>query len=141
MTFPTQPAAEQPPYVATRGGRSWLWAGILAGMLAAAALFCCGGGLLVIRFGMDVMTNEVQDELARRPEIEENIGEIRSLKVDLMRSGAEDDEDVFVYNIEGSRGSGRVKLKQATREDGTEVIVSGELTMQDGRRIPLPSDR
>ena len=115
--------------------------GIVAGIGTVAALFCCGGGVLLMRFGLEVMSTEVQDELATRPEFIENIGEIQSFTVNWVRSGAHDDENVFVYDVDGSLGSGHVRVEQTTADDGTENIISAELTMSDGRRIPIDLTR
>ncbi len=121
--------------------RTPLILGIVAGIAAVAMLFCCGGGFLVMRFGLDVMAVEVQDDLAARPEMQEHIGEIESLTFNMVRSGAHHDDETFVYDVVGSKGKGFVTVKQQTADDGSEVIVSAELTLSDGRKIPIDTTR
>ncbi|MEZ6135892.1 MAG: hypothetical protein R3C53_13375 [Pirellulaceae bacterium] len=87
------------------------------------------------------MSVEVQDELAGRPEIQENIGDIESVKFNFTRSTNHEDDSVFVYDIQGTQGKGYVEVEQVTLEDGTETFVSAELTMSDGRKITIDLSR
>lgn len=118
-------------------GNTPLILGIVGAIVAVGALFCCGGGILLMRFGFDIMTVEVRDALAARPEVRENIGDIESLELNFVRSSTNNDDETFVYDIEGSKGKGFVTVKQQTLDDGSEAILSAELTMSDGRKIPI----
>lgn len=111
--------------------------GIVGGLIAVGALFCCGGALLVVNFGMSIVSAEVQDQLASRPEIQDNIGPIESFKVNYARTGTHDDDETFVYDIQGPKGQGYVEVKQYTNENDEEVIESAVLTMNDGQKIPI----
>ncbi len=132
-----------PQWTHRSGGtsRTPLILGIVAGIAVVSLIFCCGGGFLLMRFGVDVMTVEVQDDLAVRPEMQEHIGEIRSFKINLIRSGAHDDSETFVYDVEGTKGKGYVTVQQETVDDGSEVITFAELTLSDGRKIPIDTTR
>lgn len=127
------------PPVAPQAARSKtpMILGIVGGLAAVGLLFCCGGGLLLVGFGLNVMTVEVQDDLATRPEMQEHIGEIQSFKFNLVRSGSHDDDETFVYDVVGSKGKGFVTVQQQTGDDGSEVIVFAELTLSDGRKLPI----
>lgn len=110
---------------------------IALGILSAGAVFCCGGAVLMVKFGMDVVSDEVREELAAKPEVRQNIGEIESFGINYSRTGSQNDDEVFVYDIKGSEGKGFVTVRQITNDDGSEGILSAELTMSDGRKVPI----
>ncbi len=71
------------------------------------------------------------------PEFQEHIGAIESFEMNWARSFADEDDDTFFYDVEGSEGSGYVRVDHHTDEFGREVIESAELTLSDGRKIPV----
>lgn len=130
--------ASGPPPQRNRG-RGVLIAVVL-GLCVTGMLVCCGGGIGLMNFGFSVMAVEVQDELAMTPEFQEHIGSIESFEMNWARSFADEDDDAFVYDIQGSNGSGYVRVEQYTDEFGREVIESAKLTLSDGRSIPVSID-
>ncbi len=93
-----------------------------------------------MQFGWNALSVEVRDQLADSPQIRENIGEIEKFEVNLLRSGAHEDEDVFVYDIKGSKAEGQVKVMHITDDAGDEQVIWAELNMDDGRQIMLDVD-
>ena len=88
-------------------------------------------------FGMNITTTEISNELRDNPKFREHIGELQTLTIDWTKSSAEDDEDTFVYDAKGTKGSGVVTVKHMTDDDGEETIVSASLRLPDGRTVPV----
>jgi len=116
-----------------------LWAILLgAGLML---LLCCGGGALIMRFGMQIITTQVEDQLADNPILREHIGEIESFELDWTRSFADEDDDTFIYQVRGSKGEGRVTVKHITDDDGNEEILEAELRLSSGEVVDLMPDQ
>ncbi len=134
------------PYVAQRSNHQpqrsnlGLVFAVVAGILFAGGLLCCGGGALVVKVGIDVMSAEVRSQIAKTLEIQEHIGKIETFKVKFIDSGAAEGDDELVYRVVGRKGSGTVLVDHYTDENGREVIVNAVLTMDDGRKIPITID-
>jgi hypothetical protein len=110
---------------------------ISTSLLVVGALFCCGIGATILYVGFNYMTTEVQALLADVPEIQAHIGEINSTTHDINGSFADPDDDTFVYELEGTKGRGRVFLKHVTDDAGNERLISGTLILDDGITMPL----
>lgn len=148
---PPTPGPSQSPYVPPSGSfygpppakssSTWLWL-LLGG--AIGLVVCCGGGTIgVVVLGLGVLEQEVAAELRDNPKMQEHIGEITDIQMDFFASAAEDDGDTFVYDIEGTKGAGRLTVRQITDDDFNEVIEEATLRMKDGTEIqlvPLPGD-
>ncbi|MBL8891001.1 MAG: hypothetical protein JNL67_13550 [Planctomycetaceae bacterium] len=113
---------------------------IVFGMVAAMGLLCCVGVGGLAYFELRNMAEEVKVELAAVSEIKEHIGDIRSFRTDYSASFEYEDADTYVYDIEGTKGNGRVQVQHITGPSGKEVLVSGELILPDGQVIPLSID-
>ncbi|MCH5377557.1 MAG: hypothetical protein JJ992_26670 [Planctomycetes bacterium] len=100
-------------------------------------LLCCGGGALVVRFGMQIITTQVEDQLADNPVLKEHIGEIEAFDLDWSRSFADEDDDTFVYQVRGTKGEGRVTVKHITDDSGDQEIVSASLRLSSGETFDL----
>lgn len=93
---------QEPPRSKRGGGMTVLIVLLVVG--GACVLLCCGGGGAFFWFGSNVFSEQVRNELRDNPVIAERIGEIRSMKVDWTKSAAAEGEDVYVFNIEGTKG-------------------------------------
>lgn len=116
---------------------SGVWALILiiaAVVLGGGTLLCCGG---LVYFGLNMMSAEVETELRDNARLREHIGEIQELTMDFTRSLASDDDDVFVYNVRGTKGSGKLTVHHITGNDGNEIVLAASLRLSDGRTIDL----
>jgi hypothetical protein len=91
----------------------------------------------VVMVGMNIVTAEVADELRDNPKFREHIGELREMSVDYIASAAKDDDETFVYNVEGDKGSGVVTVKQVTDDDGSERIVEATLRLKNGQTVQI----
>lgn len=117
------------------------WPLIIFGIVAAGGLLmivlCCGGGWFAFRFGMGVLTEEVRAELDDNAVIQEHIGAIQTLSMDYTKSTAAAGDDVFVFRIEGDKGSGYVTVESVTNAEGTEEVAGGSLKLDTGETFPL----
>jgi len=125
-----QPYAPKPS-----GSNTWLW--VLLGLGGVAGVCCCGGGVAVVMFGMNIVTAEIADELRDNPKFREHIGELQEMNVDYIASAAKDDDETFVYDVKGDKGSGELTVKHVTDDDGSEQIVTATLRLSDGKQVEI----
>jgi len=121
-----------------RGRRSGcLFSGFLIGGLTI--VICCGGGTALIVFGMNVITKEVEVELRDNEALVEQLGPIQSFELDWMGSfaAAEEDEDVLVFQVEGTKTRGELTVKSVTGPDGNEHVEWAELRLTTGEVVEL----
>lgn len=113
------------------------WAMILiiaAVVLGGGTLVCCGG---FVYFGLNIMSAEVETELRDNARLREHIGELQELTMNFTRSLANDEDDIFVYNVRGTLGNGELTVHHITGDDGRELVVAASLRLSDGRTIEL----
>lgn len=107
---------------------------IAAVVLGGGTLVCCGG---FVYFGLNIMSAEVETELRDNARLREHIGELQELTMNFTRSLANDEDDIFVYNVRGTLGSGELTVHHITGDDGRELVVAASLRLSDGRTIEL----
>lgn len=125
------------PAAKKSGNRLLIWViGIFGGLLFIGVLGCCGGAYFLLNF----LASEYQRQLADNPVINEHLGEIESMGMNLTKTAeaAENsDGNTFAYDIQGSLASGTILIKQDPSSDGTG-IESAELILSDGSRHQVP---
>ncbi len=89
--------------------------------------------------GWDVFTEDARIALQRNPTIQERIGTISEMRLDLTGTGKNVHPEDFVFNLTGDRGEGRVRARLQSTASG-ERILEGELRMKDGSKWPLAPD-
>jgi len=89
---------------------------------------------------MSVVSADIENQLRDHPQIQEHIGAIQSLEVDWAKSMAEQDDNIFTYDIRGSKGSGELVVNSETDDEGGEVIRSATLRLSTGETIELQLD-
>lgn len=134
---PYAPSAPDPygPLPPRKSSLLWLW--ILLGVGGIGLLVCCGGLVAVGAFGLNVMSAEVAEQVRDVPAFREHIGELESLDVDFVATSAKGDEETFVYNAKGTKGTGVLTVKQITDDDFNEVIEEAKLRLPDGREVQI----
>lgn len=130
-----QPQGFQPYAPKTPGSSLWVW--VLLALGGVAGVCCCGGGVGLVMFGMNIVTAEIADELRDNPKFREHIGELQEMDVDYIASAAKDDDETFVYDVKGDKGSGELTVKHVTADDGSEQIVEATLRLPDGKQVQI----
>ncbi|GAB4529761.1 MAG: hypothetical protein Tsb0020_46510 [Haliangiales bacterium] len=111
---------------------------VLAGLLL---LLVISVGALAT-FGYFLFVDQVEDELAENPVIQEHLGTIEELSIDLVATGEYEDDNVFVFDVTGDRGRGRVAVESVTVDADSEEIVWGVLELSSGEEVSIaPLDR
>jgi hypothetical protein len=139
---PGQPQQYRPPASSFYGAAppqksssAGLW---IALAVAGAVLLVCGGGCGALVFvGLNVAEEEIAVQLRDNPKLREHVGEIESLDMDIIASGAEDDDDVFVYRVKGSKGSGKLTIREGTSDDFDTIVEEATLRLPDGTTVPI----
>lgn len=126
-----------PPYRSSGGGGCGKTAIVLAivGCLAVVSLVVCCGGLLY--WFQSEMSSQIRFQLEDHPIVVEHLGEVTGFEMNIMASGAAEDEDTWVYEVEGSKGKGIVTVQHVTGADGVEEIVSAQLRLPSGETFEL----
>ena len=96
-------------------------------------LLCCGGSVGVVMLGMDIAEAEVEAQLRDNPVLRDKLGEMQSCQTNFARSVAENDDDTFVYEVEGTKGSGTLTVTT----DWDDQITFAKLRLPDGEEIVL----
>lgn len=113
----------------------WLIA-LIAGCLLLILLFA-GGVAWFIGTGWHLFAGQAQTALQAQPAVQQHIGTIREMSVDLIATGEAPGGEEFVFRLEGDRGSGRVQATFVSLGAEQEIITEGELTLADGQRYEL----
>lgn len=113
----------------------WL---VLGGGFITTVLLCCGGTIVLGRFGLGVLAADIEMQLRDHPVIQVHIGQIEELSVNFTRSAALEDTDTFIYEIRGNRGSGELTVTSHAQWIGDqEQIVAATLRLENGEVIEL----
>ena len=85
------------------------------------------------------MEKEVEAQVAEAPEIQEHVGEIKEFN--WIKSTDESlNEETYVYDIKGSKGSGSLTVAQVTEDDGSETVTAATLTPKKGKKVEVTLD-
>ena len=110
---------------------------IVIGLCVAGGLcllVCCGG---VVHFGFGVTAEQVRHKLEADPRFVQHVGQVQEFNVDYLGSFSNEEDDVFIYNVKGSKWSGRVTVKHETDDEGDEQIVWARFTLASGEKVEL----
>ena len=131
------------PYQSSKSKRSgnkkstkWIWI-TLAIVFSSMFLFCIVGVIGVIFLGLGMVAADVEVEVRDRPAIRENIGEIEEFNINYSKTAAHEDDEVFVFDVEGTKGDGEVTAKIETNINGEEEIIWAELRTSAGDTIAI----
>jgi hypothetical protein len=110
------------------------------GCAVVSALALLFGGWALMKFGLGVFADEVENELRENPVVVEHIGRIEEFDLDLGASIAEEGDDDFVFKVSGTKGSGLVTATCVTNDDGMEEVVGGTIQLESGETLDLFPD-
>ena len=100
-------------------------------------LICCGGLGELTYFGVDIVSSEVENQVRNHPMIKAEIGEIKSFDMSLTKSAHIREDDVFVFDVQGTKGDGEVTAKIFTNSEGMEEIIRASLKTSTGKTMSL----
>lgn len=131
---PPTPAAP-PPRRHRFGIPGWLIVLIAAVLL----FFALVGGLIAwgVGAGWKLFATQAQDALQAQPAVQEHIGTIREMNVDLIATGSAPGGEEFVFRLQGDRGNGKVLANFVSLGAEQEIITEGVLTLANGARFEL----
>ncbi|MDG2525107.1 hypothetical protein P6166_07030 [Stenotrophomonas sp. HITSZ_GD] len=134
LPVPPRPAAP-PPRRHRFGIPGWLIALIVAVLL----LFVLAGGLIAwgIGSGWKIFAGQAQQALQAQPAVQEHIGTIQDMHVDLVATGHAVGAEEFVFRLDGDRGDGKVLANFVSVGAAREIITEGVLTLDNGARYEL----
>lgn len=87
--------------------------------------------------GWDLFTDQAKEALDKNSVILQHVGEIDRIEMDVTATGDAEGEDVFVFRVAGSRGTGVVTAEFITVDADTEEIGSGTLRLSSGETYDL----
>lgn len=106
--------------------------------IAVVALVTVVGGVAALLFwGWGMYVDQVKSELNGNPVIQEHIGTIEDLSVNLVASSELDDENTFVFDVKGDKGEGVVTAELVSIDADTEELRSGTLELTTGETYDL----
>lgn len=133
-----------------KGMRAWALAAIFGlaastGMVAPATADDSNtksAGQGGVRFGIDREEYDAQARAAMQvdPVMSARLGAIRKITLDDAASMDEPGPDVLVFDVEGSRGKGRVTARFITVSATQEALGPGTLVMADGTEHAIEGD-
>lgn len=109
----------------------WWILGILAVVFVGGALVCCGGGYFAYRFGTEVAGTVVRDAVAGDPAIQEHIGTIEEINLNLSATGNAGGGSRMVFDVRGDKGTGQLEV---TMDPGGQSVGSAVLVLPNGDR-------
>ena len=111
--------------------RSKVWLIVVLAVVVVVGL----GGLTFWGWGM--FRDQARDAMNRNPVIQRHIGRITAIELNFTETGDAEDEDVFVFDITGTNGSGTVTARFLSVGSDTEELGSGTLRLSSGQTYDL----
>lgn len=126
---------EEAPVRKSSGTSCLLWTLLLGvGGAVVCGVVCCGG---LAYFGFNIMATEVEVAIRDNAQIREHLGDLQSVRLNFMKSVADEDGDTWVYDLTGSKGKGELTVVQTTGAAGGESFHSAKLRLADGTTVDI----
>ena len=131
--------AARPPK--KKGGNAFaVWAAVIVGGGLLAVVVCCGGTFGVAQLAFASMEEDVRKDLAGNPVVNERLGGITAVDLEFLASADHPDEDVFIFDLTGPKGTGRAVIDCGDTPDGGLWVRGGTLELPDGTSLDLFPD-
>ena len=115
-----------------KSSNTLLWVLGILGVLGLGGLaVCCGGGYMMYSWGTNMIAQEMQPRIENDPAVQEHIGEIQSMSFDFGATQQRQADEVMVFSVSGTKGSGQVEIADV---EGSQSCV---LILADGRRFDI----
>ncbi len=143
--FPDFPQGSQgfdpyrsPTHAKKGGGKGWIWAvvlGIVGVLLVGGIAVCCGGPYLLMRFGFQVIAQQMEQQISDNEVVVEHLGEIQSCKLNFKKTTGTGRDDTFVFDVVGTKGTGEITAQYDKNAQKRQqlVILSATLRMSNGQ--------
>ncbi len=119
----------QPP--PAKSNAVWWILGILGVVLGGGALLCCGGAFFAYRVATQAVAEVVKSAVEEDPAIQEHIGTISDLNVNLTATGNSSGGNKMVFDIKGDKGSGQLEILM-DNDGENQSVNSGVLVLPNG---------
>ncbi len=135
------PAAPSPAAVAPKSLTS-----VAIGLIGVAtcvvlmAMLVFGALIWLMSTGWSLFADQARSALQADALVQEHIGQIRDMRVDLYRTSLAPGSDEFVFDVQGDRGTGRVHATWVSDGAEREILSTGVLTLRDGTEYTLPAE-
>ena len=110
--------------------------GSILGGFTLCALLCCGG----INFFFGRVSDSIRLKLETDPQFADHVGQIQEIKHDFF-AGVGLDDQVEVYDVKGTKWSGRMTLKQENQFGIDGKILWVRFTLPSGEVIEIKPGR
>jgi hypothetical protein len=134
------PYSQQP---APKPSRFWIWLVVGLGVGGLLCAGCCGG-LTWFGFsaGTQALAQALRQEIAGNADVQEHLGEINSVKMNIMETANEQKtregaNNLMVFDAEGTKGNGKFITETPAGGQGGGPFSKIELRLPDGKTIPI----
>ncbi|MEM7316734.1 MAG: hypothetical protein AAF497_26675, partial [Planctomycetota bacterium] len=113
-------------------------------ILGGCGCFTIVGFVLLIYaffFLLQLDSDEIAFRLRDHPQIQTHLGEIEELKVNMIKTGNVDDDDVYVYDVTGSKASGELHISSTFDDNFDEEFHEIKLRLEGGEWIDIDLDQ
>jgi hypothetical protein len=121
-------------------GNTRLIIGLIVGVIGGGFLLCGGACVGVFNWALEDTTQTVREGLADNPVIREHIGEVQSFKMQKWASIMHDNEETYLFRIEGSLASGTITADCWPDDEGDDRAYFGVLALDNGETFELIPD-
>jgi len=118
----------------------WWILGILGVFTVGGALVCCGGSYFAFQFGTQVVADAVKASISADPAIQEHIGVITDISMNLTATSAAGGGNKMVLDLKGEKGTGQVEVVMAGGGPDGQTLQSCVLILPNGERIDVAVD-
>jgi len=112
-------------YRAGKGNTVLIILAIVGGLCVVACLACGGITYFGLTTGMDMVAELVKEQYG--PAIEENIGEVQSMKINFTATGEGQQEfgsdQILAFDIVGTEGDGTIYVEQGGQNQFVRAIL------------------
>lgn len=101
-------------------------------------------GLAIVAWGVSIVTRVpesraagVRRKLEQNADFMERVGHVEDFQTDRPTAPADDDDGIWIYDVQGTKWSGRLTVKHETAPDGFERIVWARMQLPSGEIVDL----
>ena len=110
--------------------------GIIAIVLGGGGLVCCGGPLALTFFATNMVLTSASNQVKTEPAVVEHMGNLSKCSINLQKTGELHQDNHFVFDVQGTKGSGEVIVHVEPEGDHVRII-SGTVKMSTGESFPF----